>query len=270
VVQATDIQVAVPYSRGTLTAQAPVSGYSGTAYTRFGVQRTLYRDYPTWFDFGSTSNMLLLAQAILATVSNVVQEGSVTYFGLYSTALNNHVAGTPIALDLAGFTATTSFEGMAAPVREVTLEMPQSGAAGWITRLRFSTRRQQYSADRLYVHPMFLAGPAYGAFGVSGMAPTMGYAAVQEGGTIFQDVDITRDMFTHRELVAGGLAAGAEQGALDVMGQREEDLRPDAAMARIEGQENAAVLRAENAEQNGPPKAAGGRGFVDVGLGPPT
>lgn len=169
-----DIIAMLPFSRGTLQAQAPVSGYSGTAYTRFGVQRTLYRDYPSWLDRADITSLTTLAGQILDTVSNVVQEGSVTFLGKYSTAL---VGGSwPIALNLAKEDATIGFESMHAPVRQMSLEWPQSGASPWVTRLSFSTRRQIYSGDRLYVHPMYQEGGFFG--GVTDIlapgAPVMG------------------------------------------------------------------------------------------------
>ncbi len=155
VVAPTDIQVLVPYSRGTLYAQYPASGYGGTAYTEFNVRRTLYRDYPSWASLSNLTAMQQLAQQVFATVSNTVQEGTITYYGQYSTALQ---PGTPIAISLASILGTTGYESLAAPCRTVTLEWPQAGAAEWVTRIQFSTRRQQFSGDRLYVHPQFSAG----------------------------------------------------------------------------------------------------------------
>lgn len=252
VVQATDIQVLVPYSRGTLQAQYPPSGYGGTAFTRFGIQRTLYRDYPSWFDFASTASMVTLAQAIHNTVANVVQEGSLTYFGLYSTALNNHVAGTPISLDIAKWTGTTSFETMAAPVREIVLEMPQAGAAGWITKLRFSTRRQQYSADRLYVHPMFLGGSAYGQMGVNTVGPTLGtMIGSAPTGTIFEAWNPMADPWSKQEMGAFGRMQGAEIIAAAGIRAAERDDRMGAAMGALEGREARAMDWMQTAETAG-------------------
>jgi hypothetical protein len=172
VTKPTDIIVVVPYSRGALQAIEPLSGgtptYSGTAYTRFGIQRPLYREYPDWIDKGNLAAMQTLASQILDTVSNVVQEGSLTYLGKYSAAL---VGGNwPLALNIAKATGTTGFESMAAPVRTMTLEYPQQGAPLWVTRLSFSTRRQQYSGDRLYVHPAYAyqGGFFAGAQGMQG------------------------------------------------------------------------------------------------------
>jgi hypothetical protein len=170
VTKPTDIIVVVPYSRGALQAIEPLSGgtptYGGTAYTRFGIQRPLYREYPDWIDKGNLTAMQTLASQILDTVSNVVQEGSLTYLGKYGSALVG--GGWPFALNIAKATGTTGFEAMAAPVRSAVLEYPQQGASLWVTRLGFSTRRQQYSGDRLYVHPAYAYAGGWFAGGSAG------------------------------------------------------------------------------------------------------
>jgi hypothetical protein len=166
--QATDIMVLVPYSRGTMTAVYPSSGYAGTAYTRFNVQRQLVREYDSWWDQGSTTAMTTLAEEIHKTVANAVQEGQLTIRDQYLPALT---PGAPIALNIANFVGTTGFETMAAPVRTVVLEWMQGTGAAWNTKLSFSTRRQQYSGDRLYVHPAYgmPTGPRLGGNLVTGI-----------------------------------------------------------------------------------------------------
>jgi hypothetical protein len=172
-----DIEVVVPYSRGALSVTSPSGGgHSGTAFTRFGVQRTLYRDYPDWLDAANSSAMQALADAILATVSNAVQEGHISYHGKYSTALPT--GSWPIAVNIARATGTTGYESMAAPVRTVVLEWPQEGGSTWITHLSFSTRRQMYSGDRLYVHPMYTGGGALGGFSGEAMQAGVGFSGV--------------------------------------------------------------------------------------------
>jgi hypothetical protein len=179
-----DVQVLLAYSRGTLQAIEPLSGgsptYSGTAYTLYGIQRTLYRDYPSWIDAGNLTMMQTLASNILATVSNVVVEGSLTYFGQYTTVFitSGTVPLFPISINIAKATGTTGYEAIAAPCRTLTLEWPQSGATPWITRFQFSTRRQQYSGDRLYVHPNYSEGPGW--FGSSSIAGGIAYGG--QGG----------------------------------------------------------------------------------------
>ena len=185
VVGPTDIIALVPYSRGTLTVTSPsAGGYSGTAYSRFSVERTLYRDYPTWIDAGNSSSMQELADLILSTVSNAVQEGSVTYFDRYAPALPD--GSWPIALNLAKATGTTGYESMGAPVRRVELTWPQDGAAIWTTTLHFTTRRQMFSGEKVYVHPMYLDSGAP----LSGVQQTMvppGYQPPGGAGYVTSD-----------------------------------------------------------------------------------
>jgi hypothetical protein len=201
VVAPSDVIAMVPYSRGALTVQSPSGGgYAGTANSLFGVQRTLYRDYPNWIDAGNTTNMQTLADNIAVTVNNAIQEGSVAYLDKYTAALPS--GSWPIALNIAKATGTTGYESMAAPVRSVELVWPQDGAAIWVTHLSFSTRRQMYSGDRLYVHPMYAAsgfgeqmggaigggvnntGEVVNAPGEQGQAPDMEFGDMGQRGYV--------------------------------------------------------------------------------------
>ena len=206
VVAPSDVIVMVPYSRGALTVTSPSGGgYSGTAYSAFGVQRTLYRDYPNWLNAGNASNMQTLADNILQTVCNATREGHLVYHGKYTAALPT--GSWPIALNVAKSTGTTGYESMAAPCRTVTLTWPQEGGATWITGLSFSTRRQMYSGDRIYVHPMW---------GDSGFGEQI-EGSVGSGGASFAGVTggagAMADAFGS---AAGGAAAGAAGTAANV------------------------------------------------------
>lgn len=171
-----DVKVCVPYSRGALSAQAPTSGYQGTAYTVDGIQRTLYLDYPQWLDRGNLTAMATLAQQKLDSVKDTVYEGSLTIWDKDSTWLT---LGRSVNIARAG--GTTGWEAINAPVRSVTLEWPQSGAAIWTTRLNFTTRRRPFTGDRLYLHPLYgtqqLMMPSFGE-GYS----AMGRAAMLRSG----------------------------------------------------------------------------------------
>lgn len=159
-----DVSVFIPYSKGALSVQSPSGGgFSGTAFSRFNVQRTLFRDYSTWVDPAQSSSIQMLADSILSTVNQVNQDGQITYYGQYTPALT---PGSPIALSIAHFSQTTSYEALQAPCRSVTLEWPQSGSTQWITRISFSTRRQAYSGERLYLHANYQEGGGwFGALG---------------------------------------------------------------------------------------------------------
>jgi len=239
--QATDIQMVLPYSRGTMSVSYPSSGYAGTAFSRFNVQRTLIRDYETWWDQGSATAMTTLAQQIHATVSNVVQEGQITYIGQYLAALT---PGSPIALNLANFTGTTSYEAMAAPVRTASLEWTQTGGSFWATRLGFTTKRQMYSGDRLYVHPSYAQGGA-----LSGQASFRTSVNGMPSGNVLESAFMNANMdksnlfspvFNADEQRAMSRASGAEQAAQSQMAQSETDTRGADALRDMQGQERQA------------------------------
>ena len=149
----TDLQVLVPYARGSLFVQAPTTGWQGTAYTVNGIERRQYLDYPEWSDYGQASQYQLLANQKLLTVMNTVVEGSLTYFGKQSTFL---LIGN--ALNIAGNGYTTGYEAINAPARSVVFDyLPDNGATQWITRINFSTRMKPFTGDRLYAHPNYIA-----------------------------------------------------------------------------------------------------------------
>lgn len=154
-----EIKVMVPYSVGALTAQAPSSGWQGTAYTVDGLQKILYVDYPQWTDYKDAAAYATLAQERLDTVKDTVIEGSLTYYGKLSAFL---VKGR--ALNIAAATYTTGFESANAPVRSVFLDyVPDGGAEGagkWATRIQFSNRMKPFAGDRLYTHPAYAAAGA--------------------------------------------------------------------------------------------------------------
>lgn len=218
VVAPSDVIVMVPYSRGALTVTSPSGGgYAGTAYSLFGVQRTLYRDYPNWIDAGNTSNMQTLADNIAVTVDNAIQEGSITYLDKYTNALPS--GNWPIALNIAKATGTTGYESMAAPVRSVELVWPQDGAAIWVTHLSFSTRRQMYSGDRLYVHAMY----ASGGFGEQ-MAGTIGGGVNHTGEVVNAPGDQEQaPEMQFGDMGQGGYIKPSERRAAGVAGKRRRD-----------------------------------------------
>ena len=152
----TDLQVLIPYARGSLSVTAPTSGWQGTANTINGIQRTQFLDYPEWSDYGQASQFQLLANQKLLTVMNTVVEGSLTYFGKQSAFL---LLGN--ALNVAGNGYTTGYEAIKAPARSVVLDyLPNGGAVQWITRISFSSRMKPFTGDRLYAHPNYLANQA--------------------------------------------------------------------------------------------------------------
>jgi hypothetical protein len=154
----TDVWALLAYGRGTLTAQAPSSGYAGTSFTVEGIQRTLYIDLPQWQRAGDLATYAAYAAMKLATVQNTVVNGTVNYAGLYADALT-----LGIALNIAGDNGSayaTGWESIAAPVRSVVVQFTDGGSTPWITSMALSNRRKQATGDPYFLHPGFLGGAA--------------------------------------------------------------------------------------------------------------
>lgn len=151
-----NIKVALPFSRGVLTAVYPPDDtagevHAGTLWTADGIPRTLYREFPQWSWGADQANYELLAEQIHRTVCDTVVAGTVTYFGKYSAAL-----GLGMALNVDQYDGVpTGLEAVNCPVMGVTLEFPPGGPVNYVTRLEFSNARRPYSGDRLYAHPAF-------------------------------------------------------------------------------------------------------------------
>jgi hypothetical protein len=161
-----DVKVLVPYSDGSLSARAPASGYQGTAATAYGIQRTLYRDYPSWVAKGQSTNMATLAQNFLDCMKDAVISGGVVYHGLPFAFMT-----MGRSLNLAGgMAAGSQFAAMNCPVRRVTVEWPDSGGARQVTHIAFDSRRKPYSGDSLYLHPL-ARRESHGGTTISGGGP---------------------------------------------------------------------------------------------------
>ena len=274
--QAADIKILVPFSKGTMSTRYPTSGYSGTAYSRFNVQRELVREYSSWWDQGSTTAMQTLAQEIHKTVSGAVIEGQITYVGQYLTAM---VPGAPIALNLGHESLTTSYEAITAPCRTVVMEWPQ-GSAGdsWITRLTFSTRRQMYSGDRLYVHPSFAAGGFLSnqltrnmAAGMTLMGPidatTVSPFGAAFGGQGQLTPEAASAMAAMKNVGAPTFAGAAVGGVEAMMGKRAEYYNPDITIgATFNRGELGAAQKMGEAEQRAQQRIQGREGDIRPGV----
>ena len=129
--------------RGHAVGDRPQLGYSGTAYSVNGVQRTLYKDYPSWTDYGNQAAMNILAAEVLATVQNTVVEGTLSYFGKQATFL---LLGQ--AINITGNGYTTGYEAIAAPARSVVLDfLPDGGAVQWKTQIIVLDTLKPFTGD---------------------------------------------------------------------------------------------------------------------------
>jgi hypothetical protein len=199
--------------------------YSGTAFTVDGIQRTYYYDVPSWVYAGDQSQMAALAAMLLAPIQDRVIEGSIGYNGLFSTALTRGLS-LSIAANY-GSAVTTGWESLAACVRVVTIEWPQSGANQNFTTLSFSNRRKQATGADMYVHPMHAGVAAwdlpnpFNEF-VNGEASYLGGQGLDAMSTIAGE--ISGDQGTPEAAMntafggADQLMAGLDQDANDLMG----------------------------------------------------
>lgn len=180
-----DIQAVVPYNLGDMVAQAPAPGtgvggsdYSGTAYSRSGLERVLPIYRPEWNYRGNTAAYITMAEEHLATVQEVNFEGSLLYH-LDGGAPSFDLFSFGYALNLAVPGTTATFDGIDMPVRSISLAWPDQGPDIHTVSLEFSNRRRPWEGDDLLIHPAyspdtfgvqqgsaFVAGPVGGMMGM--------------------------------------------------------------------------------------------------------
>lgn len=146
----TDVKVLLPYSQGALSAQAPVSGYEGTAFTEYGIQRTWYRDFPDWKYAQQSNNMGQLAQQILDSVKNAVVSGSLTYYGCPIQAMQ---LGRGLNIT-GGLADGTILETMNIAVRQIHVTWPEGAGSAQVCVFEFTNRRKPFLGESLYLHPV--------------------------------------------------------------------------------------------------------------------
>lgn len=174
-----DLKVLVFYSRGTLESITPADNgttpvYQGTAYSTYGLERTLVIDIPDWTYGGnfvtsqSATNLQALATQFLEVCQNIIYEGTITYHGLYSTPLSAFTGTTVgMSLNITGTGYTTGLDSAAIPVRGVQIDwIRDANGLLWETTLHLSSRRRPFSGDQFYIHPNY-APPVVGFDGPS-------------------------------------------------------------------------------------------------------
>ena len=171
-----DFQAFVPVNSGALEVRSPTTGYQGTAFTRLGIARTKVITCLDWKDSSNTLNMTVFAAEYLATVQDIVYEGSLPYFGLLAAALT-----IGQKLNITGSTYPTGWDSFAIPIIAIELEYRErSGATHYLTTVTFSNRRAPFSGAALK-RPAVLGQP----FGIgltelrAGPQPTVPSAAGQ-------------------------------------------------------------------------------------------
>lgn len=164
---------------GALSVTAPSGGgYSGTLYTVEGVERIKTITVPEWTDNSNSSNMQTFANEFLASVENVVVEGTITYHGLNTTFLTCGTNGQGISVT--GSTYSTGWDSLNLPVVGVELVF-NNGTAGtsYDMLIHVSNRRGRYTADN-FLRPGIThlnLGTDGGSVFTGGQAQISGYAA---------------------------------------------------------------------------------------------
>jgi hypothetical protein len=177
-----DVVVAIPYNRGGMVAQAPSSGFSGTAFTVDGITRPLQLYIPAFNYLNLTANMITLANEYLTVFQDAIVEGSIGY-RTFPTAFNPLVF--PYALTLSTTGVTNWFDGLNLPVRSVSLKWPQGTGMQHEVGFNFSNRHRPFQGNDLYIRPLpgFSGGQGLGQgdtfqgldySGLGGLPPMLG------------------------------------------------------------------------------------------------
>lgn len=174
-----DVLVVIPYNRGSLAAKAPTTGFDGTAYTKYGIQRTLVYPMESFVSAGDLPLYRQLAAEKLAVVKDAVVSGSISHHG-YPASFDPLAIGYAFSLAIAG--TTGPLDGLALPVRTARVTWPNSGPDQVRVDFSFSNFKRPFEGDALFVHPG-LGAASLGFDGGDGMfgAPAATFAAPEFG-----------------------------------------------------------------------------------------
>lgn len=146
-----DVRAMLAINTGVLTATYPPDSggpvYAGTSNTVEGMTETLTVMVEQWRDPINQSAMDSYASDLLDSVKDSIVDGTVTYHGLYSSAL------TPgVAISVTGNGYTTGWEGLDLPILECTLRWNSGTGTQYTTEMSVSNRRAHFSASA-FLHP---------------------------------------------------------------------------------------------------------------------
>lgn len=145
-----DVQIAVPYSRGQITAQYPSSGFTGTAFTAFGISRVKQVVLDSFVSREQMSAMQALAQERLLTMCNATVEGSIGHHGIPA---GFSPFGVGFGLTLSVASTASPLDGVFLPVRTSVIRWPNEGSDIYHCSFRFSNRKAPFAADSRYLRP---------------------------------------------------------------------------------------------------------------------
>jgi hypothetical protein len=152
-----DVRAVVPYNRGGLEARWPTSGHSGTAYTKYGIQRVKVIPYDALTWAGDVASMRQLAAEHLAVMQDAIIRGSVTHNDLPAD-FDPFVMGYGLTFTFPGL--TTQIDGEVLPVRSMTCHWPEDGPLHRF-EFEFSNLRRPFEGDSRFIHPG-LSGETFG------------------------------------------------------------------------------------------------------------
>lgn len=119
---ADDVSLTYEYLGEPLTARSPSSGFSGTAFTLFGLQRELVRYEPSWKTVNNQTAWETVAAGYLETVQDVLWKGSVPSLG-QEWGIRLLQRRVNIAeVDDSGASVTTGFESINAVLHSVAID----------------------------------------------------------------------------------------------------------------------------------------------------
>jgi hypothetical protein len=232
-----EIRILAMYSRGALSNQAPGSGFSGTAYTDYGLEVTKYTDFPDWLWKQDSTSFGTLANEYLLSVQDIVWEGSVSIYE-FPAAFDVLIFENAINFALNG--GTSPWTAMNAPQRSVRVGWGNGAPAVFNIDLTFSSRRRPFSAESLYIHPQFAPGSAL-TNATTAISEALGGANIHVSGPGF-----TQPMFGPGSAINSGpsLALGQQQAQVGMANSTANQ------MANLQGAGPASMVGLSQGVQN--------------------
>jgi hypothetical protein len=158
-----DVRVVVPYSLGSLTASYPADtsgtqNYNGTFYTATGIARTLTFNDDNWVDPRQASQYQAVCQMLQECYKDVKYNGSVTYLGLYTPAIQPRLGLNFSVNEFAGASQDLGLTAINCPVRVTRIVWNSSpNSDNFTTIMDFNNVKQPATGTSYYVHPAFAA-----------------------------------------------------------------------------------------------------------------
>lgn len=145
-----NVECVVAYNRGALSARAPSSGFSGTAFTTYGLERVFPHRIDTFNWLGDQPSLVLLAEEHLKTVQDATVIGTLNFYEL--PTFDVFRPGFCLNVSVSG--SSTPLDGLDLPVRAATIRWHDSpDPVLYSASLRFNNRHRPFEGDSLYIHP---------------------------------------------------------------------------------------------------------------------